>query len=279
MGNMGRFLFVGVCLVFGTHSIRAQSLELVLRQVPSGFQANEQRVTKILSKYREQESAIRADLRTQLANLKRSVLQSAGEVIGNRKLTQISALENWLKEGGDIPKCDELFPLVVTYAKEISAARSGLGVQTSKLVKQLDRAGYIALTQKIRTAYEDLGGVLDGDRALSNGAVFVGFRKHVNAADPMPVKMTFQKVAMGQVVGRVEKSWMYRGHPIHEMTGRLDGAVLSIQTGKTLALGNKSDGLWRYDAYVIGRTIIGEFKGYGKKRKLSGGYFRLDKRG
>lgn len=269
----------GFWITIGTFSALGGSLESAIADVPSRFESTRSHVSKLLVKYRVPEAAIQHSLELELDSQRRSAENTYGEVVSARLVGQIASLQDWLKNRGNIPECDELFPLILRYAKEISDARNGLRVQTAKLIVQLERAGEKTTAQKIREAYEDLGGVLDTDATVSNGAVFVGYRKNVQAADPVTLRVTFQRVAGGQFLGKIEKDWMYRGHPTHQFSGRMDGAVLSAQTGQTLAFGNKTDSMWHYDAFVIGRTIVGEFKGLGKKGQLGGGYFRLDKRG
>lgn len=78
-----------------------------------------------------------------------------------------------------------------------------------------------------------------------------------------------------QFVGRLERDFMYRGHPVHNLTGQFIGGNVTIQTGSVLAFGSKSDHAWTYHGCLIGRSIIGRYAGRDKKGKLKGGIFHL----
>ena len=80
----------------------------------------------------------------------------------------------------------------------------------------------------------------------------------------------------GQFQGRIEKGYIYAGHPVFEVSGNVSGINFEARTGRKVELANRNDDLLAYKGQVVGRTIRGYFRGVTEKQKRTSGEFRLD---
>ena len=260
----------------GTPPTCAQSLEVVASLIPDDYKNRRERLQSRLVTYRKSELTAKTKTYEVSEHLKQQMLLRKGEVLGGETIAQLNSLQEWLRSGGEIPPGDELAPLLVDHAQRIAKARGILQREIVTMTRSLEKAELSELAEQLARSFERLGGVLDA-RSIVADADFKGFRRHDGSDKATKLRVRIETVADNVFIARVQRDWMYRGHPIHRLEGRIDGAIFEAMTGKSLAIGNAMDGSLRYRGYVMGNTILGTFEGRTNRGKPTKGTFRLDK--
>ena len=254
----------------------SQSLEVVASLIPDDYKNRRERLQTRLEVYRDAELSAKGVVYEMADTLKRQTLARKGEVLGGETISQLNSFQDWLRSGGEIPAGDELAPLLVDYAQRIARARSVLQREVMTMTRSLEKAEQSELAEQLARSFERLGGVLDA-RSIVAEADFKGYRRHDGSDTTLKLRVRFETVADNVFIARLERDWMYRGHPIHRLEGQMSGAIFEAMTGKSLAIGNGMDGSLHYRGYVMGNTILGTFQGHTRRGKPTQGTFRLDK--
>lgn len=270
--NLSCWLFFQA--IFPAAIVAQDSLELLLATVPAQFDKKSESVERKLSVFREKAEKHKTLLFKQLDVVSNNALNAGGAVAATM-IAQVQIAKRWVEDGGELEDCGNVLQWLFIYAECVARDREGITPAIQLLMRDLNRDGHHDLTLKLEEAFANLGGIAGARTVIKDNTVFKGFRTSLNGADLIPLRFEFNKVLDDKFVGKVERDWMYTGHPVHALGGKVHGLKMMAQTGDTLAFGNNLDGRWNYEAYVIGKSIVGCYYGATRKGKAGCGYFHV----
>ena len=263
-------------LAVSAGSCFAAPMEMVLDRVPeSRLREN---VRRALELFQTREGQADGDFLKRLEKREIAYRRDPNKAVGQKGIEAIRGIRTWMKEGGVLPPSDELLPEIIAYATEVAQAREKMVKPTTALATSLRRQKLEPLADAVESARLELGKILQTDETFKEGSVWLGFRQYSPGTVKNRIKFRIDTMADKQFVGRVDKNPQWGNHPVFELIGTVDGAVLRAKTGKKVNLSGGEEGSWSYAGYIIGRTVIGQFTGRNSKGKPSGGFFRVDLR-
>lgn len=260
--------------------VPSASLERLLGQLPDKYDRQVKTLRNGLTAYLEVEEKASKVLRSELRMIKAKADASGTPLAAADLLSQVEALEQWLENGGQLPKSDLLLGKVLGYVKLLATARERhVEKRAGPLIKSLSRDGSSIRASELAEAVNELGQILNANDVLKEGKAFGGFRVPAKAGKIVRIRIHIEKVLGSSFSGSIERDMGISEHPVHAMSGGFKGMYFVANTLGSRRPGGKLDGGWQYRGYVIGRTIIGEYSGRGLKGKPGRGYFRLDMHG
>ena len=252
----------------------AAPMELVLEKIPESRQRSN--VERALKQFQSKEMLADASLLKLLSKKEKIASSNPNRAVSGNDLAMIRSIKQWIKEGGILPPCDELIDDVARYASEVAKARAQMVGPTKALATSLQRQGLHAQAGALKESLSELGKILQTSETLKEGARWVGYRQHAGSKGQVRIRITIDSMVDGQFEGRIEKGYIYAGHPVFEVSGKISGINFEARTGRKVELANRNDDLLTYTGQVVGRTIRGYFRGVTEKQERTSGEFRLD---
>jgi hypothetical protein len=268
-------LFLVICIGSSTH---AQTLVQVFDRLEGAYTKETKQSRKLLSKFDETEKKAKETLQNSLKQL-RSQAGLNNNPLGAADLNrQITNVENWLIQGGDLPKSDFLLPLLFEYVKQLYEAKIKLDKGLKSFIERLRKDGRSGDAKTLGKALVDACPILDSSQVIEQGRSFGGNRWSAKSTEPTRIDLKIETVMGNAFSGKIERDTGISMHPVHGMSGMVNGLNIVIDTQGPRDPGRKKDGDWTYCGILVGRTIIGSFAGRGAKGNVGGGHFRLDQR-
>lgn len=254
----------------------AAKLDDAVRNLPAEFERPAERVTSALYKYVEEERRLFSQFHRQL-NKEIDKIQKNKKLDAAHATEYLNQLEQalvWLEKGEKLPAGDLTLSMIVDFASQVSSNRAKLINQVNRLAKKLNRADYSRSAAQILELAGKVGGRFNAQNIVSAGTLCRGYRIH--GGNPKNLQFRFGNVTGTRFSGKVERDWNYRGHPVHELNGKLDGISFQATTGRSLAYGSSIDNMWNYEGIVVGNYIIGRYFGTTRKGKQHADLFRVE---
>jgi hypothetical protein len=270
--------FIAGVLLIETSSVARseETLEEILRSVPADYHSSTKKVTEKLSRFRESTDKTKTQLFKKLDQIELSSRRIGGATAA-KIINQVQSAKKWVDRGAEIEECDALLIPLFEYAERIAAARDEIGPCLKKLVDELNQDKQTKLVLKIEDVYSKLGGFANAEVVIKEKSIYKGFRTSLDGGDVITLRVEFGSIVDDRIEGKIERDWMYKGHPVHALRGALHGLKIFVETGETLSFGNNLDGNWKYEGYAFGKSIVGCYYGTTRKQKAGCGYFHVKK--
>lgn len=276
-----------ICLAFSLALVLCGSLTAVaddpdaslsdferrLREVPDIYASPRDVVLKKLRDYYTWSGTQWLTAESQLQLQLAAVSQATGPA--SHKTLAVEATLKWLRGAGGPPMDVDAINWMADFAGRIAGGRERVWQSMGPLIRRLNKAARQDDINELLNAFRQLDTVSQSDAAetVLIGREFSGYRVTPDGKHLISIRMRFGKGTDDQFTGRVERDFMYSGHPVHHLAGSFQGVYVRAQTGPVKAFGNKSDHAWTYAGCLIGRTLIGRYSGRNDKGKLKGGVF------
>jgi len=251
------------------------ALEDLLVKIPDEFSPQRDNVEKRLKRYRDFSGANKIAAQKELTVRLNNAAQTTGPE--SHETLAVQATLDWLNNGGSPPSNADDIMWIVGYAESVAKQQAFVWRHLAILMTKLAKAGHQDEAAMLHTAFLRLEAHHKDSENLLRGRLFKGYRTSTNGKHTISLSVKFSELSDSdeQFVGRLERDFMYKGHPVHNLTGQFVGGNVMIQTGSVLAFGSKSDHAWTYSGCLIGRSLIGRYAGRDKKGKPMGGAFHL----
>ena len=249
------------------------SLEDLLAKVPDIYGRERQNALRGLSRYRDIAKAKKQAAENELDARYRNATNAYGPE--SHEALAIKATYEWLQANDVPPRNPAAIHWMANYAESLTRQQKRVWTPLSQLAKNLAKAGLHDDVAELNDAFHRLEADRDPADNVLVGREFKGYRSTTDGKKLIPLRVKIVGGNDNNFSGTIAKDFMYRGHPVHGMSGRFVGTEVVLQTESVRAFGNKSDHAWTYNGCVIGTSIVGRYAGRDKKGKLKGGVFVL----
>lgn len=250
-----------------------ETLEECLQKIPDEYAAPRDRVIKTLERYRLTSAKLKASAVTDLDQRLGVAVRQAGP--NSHQALAVKATFNWMQFREAPPKHAAALPWIVSYCERLMRAQTSAWRQLTTLNKLLVKDGHLEEALMLEAAFRRLETPRLLSENLISGRTFKGYRTTTDGKKLISILVRLNKGADSPFAGSIERDFMYRGHPVHNIQGQFDGRQVIMQTGSVKSFGNKGDHAWTYTGYLVGRSIVGRFTGHDKKGKRIGGLFHI----
>lgn len=248
-------------------------LKDLLQKIPEPFASSRDATLRLLKRYEQQrfsqQEAAMSELQKRLATARRINGPTSNQAVA------VESTIKWLTGQGAPPNDAAAMAWVVSYADQLVRKRGGFERQLSGLLTRLSRAGHFDEAMTLQGAFHRLETGRSDDEPLVDQRRFKGYRTTTDGKKLISLRFTVDDGTDSQFSGSVERDFMYSGHPVHDLTGVVQGLNVKMQTGSLRVFGNRADNTWSYSGVILGRSIIGRYAGRDKKGKPVGGLFHV----